>query len=288
MAGIDTTSPHYKGKYASIYEVNKAYPSGGATGDYVDIQGFAHYWNADRNNWLVNQERDEYWDELLLAASAAVERIDKKLTDEITAREKADEELWETINESIGDKLILQEQYMGFWDSTITYMRTRRTYPTVTHLGSKWYLVVSSDKGTEPMPNSNVWRLMQGNNDLKLKFSNNDNFIVLAKKVNTIVSLYILINDYDVTQKTLSTAYSMSWVRDSGVSADDKAWKPTFVNENGEIIQADKIEERTHLLLRQNEEVKDLGMKWNEVRTCKFIVTIELANDVSLTGEIII
>lgn len=98
MAGIDTTSPHYKGKYASIYEVNKAYPSGGATGDYVDIQGFAHYWNADRNNWLVNQERDEYWDELLLAASAAVERIDKKLTDEITNRENSDEELWGAIN----------------------------------------------------------------------------------------------------------------------------------------------------------------------------------------------
>lgn len=74
MAGIDTTSPHYKGKYASIYEVNKAYPSGGSAGDYVDILGFAHYWNPDRNNWCVNEKRDEYWDELMASAAEEVKR----------------------------------------------------------------------------------------------------------------------------------------------------------------------------------------------------------------------
>lgn len=113
MAGIDTTSPHYKGKYASIYEVNVDFPNGGSAGDYVDIQGFAHYWNADRNNWLVNQERDEYWDELLLAASAAVERIDEKLTDEITDRKNSEEELWEAINNipSYTPIIMTEEEY---------------------------------------------------------------------------------------------------------------------------------------------------------------------------------
>ncbi len=63
--GIDTTSSHYKGEFASIYEVNQQFPSGGVAGDYVVIDGWAHYWNADRSTWCVNAQRDSYWDELL-------------------------------------------------------------------------------------------------------------------------------------------------------------------------------------------------------------------------------
>lgn len=181
-----------------------------------------------------------------------------------------------------------QENYMGIWNPAVQYTNTPNTYTTVTHLGCKWYLTDQSSIGDEPLPFSEVWEVMQGNSKISLFFTNDSNFIIYVKNVHTIVSLHLLFNDYDITHKMLDKAYSMSWVRDSGVSADDKAWKPTFVNGNGEIIQADKIEERTHLLLRQNEEVKDLGMKWNEVRTCRFVVTIELDNDVSLTGEIII
>lgn len=62
---IDTTSPHYKGEFGSIYEVNQKFPSGGVEGDYVAIDGWAHYWNADRGTWCVNAQRDSYWDELI-------------------------------------------------------------------------------------------------------------------------------------------------------------------------------------------------------------------------------
>lgn len=62
---IDKTSPHYKGDFGSIYEVNKKYPTGGVAGDFVVIEGWAHYWNADRATWCVNAERDSYWDELI-------------------------------------------------------------------------------------------------------------------------------------------------------------------------------------------------------------------------------
>ena len=62
---IDRTSPHYKGDFGSIYEVNKKYPTGGVAGDFVVIDGWAHYWNADRGTWCVNAERDSYWDELI-------------------------------------------------------------------------------------------------------------------------------------------------------------------------------------------------------------------------------
>ena len=62
---IDKTSPHYKGEFGSIYEVNKKFPNGGVNGDYVEIDGWAHYWNADRGTWCVNAQRDSYWDELI-------------------------------------------------------------------------------------------------------------------------------------------------------------------------------------------------------------------------------
>ena len=62
---IDKTSPHYKGEFGSIYEVNQKFPSGGVQGDYVAIDGWAHYWNADRGTWCVNAQRDSYWDELI-------------------------------------------------------------------------------------------------------------------------------------------------------------------------------------------------------------------------------
>ncbi|MCH4241685.1 MAG: hypothetical protein LKF81_07250 [Prevotella sp.] len=75
MDSIDTTSAHYKGKYNNIYEVDKAYPNGGTDGDYVDIGGFAHYWNADRGTWSVNEERDSYWDEELTAINSTLSKF---------------------------------------------------------------------------------------------------------------------------------------------------------------------------------------------------------------------
>lgn len=62
---IDKTSPHYKGDFGSIYEVNRKFPTGGVAGDFVVIDGWAHYWNADRATWCVNAQRDSYWDELI-------------------------------------------------------------------------------------------------------------------------------------------------------------------------------------------------------------------------------
>lgn len=62
---INKEDPHYKGEYGSIYEVNRKFPTGGVAGDFVVIDGWAHYWNADRGTWCVNSERDSYWDELI-------------------------------------------------------------------------------------------------------------------------------------------------------------------------------------------------------------------------------
>lgn len=62
---INKEDPHYKGEYGSIYEVNRKFPTGGVAGDFVVIDGWDHYWNADRGTWCVNAKRDSYWDELI-------------------------------------------------------------------------------------------------------------------------------------------------------------------------------------------------------------------------------
>ncbi len=77
--GMDNSNAHYKGEFASIYEVNQKYPKGGTTGDYVMIDGWAHYWNADRATWCVNEERDSYWDELMTGISSSQKSIREEL-----------------------------------------------------------------------------------------------------------------------------------------------------------------------------------------------------------------
>lgn len=76
---IDINSPHYKGEFSSIYEVHKKFPTGGVAGDFVVIEGWAHYWNADRATWCVNAERDSYWDELMTNISDSQKEIKAEL-----------------------------------------------------------------------------------------------------------------------------------------------------------------------------------------------------------------
>lgn len=76
---IDINSPHYKGEFGSIYEVNRKFPTGGVAGDFVVIEGWVHYWNADRTTWCVNAERDSYWDELMTNISDSQKEIKAEL-----------------------------------------------------------------------------------------------------------------------------------------------------------------------------------------------------------------
>lgn len=178
------------------------------------------------------------------------------------------------------DKLILQEQYMGFWDSTITYMRTRRTFPTITHLGSKWYLVASSDKGTEPLPNSSVWGLMQGSEEMKITFSNSSNFVVLLNNVNTIITLHVMLGFNDITEQILSQPTTiLNWSRNSGDTADDYSWQPTIPDlTTGGVIANPTTLEKRNLWLRHDSNHSDLGLKWHTTRTCMFTAQIILPN----------
>lgn len=74
----DTNSPHFKGTFLTIYAVNQKYPAGGVDGDWCLINGWAHYWDADRGTWCVNSQRDTYWDELFSGVKFNTENIMKK------------------------------------------------------------------------------------------------------------------------------------------------------------------------------------------------------------------
>lgn len=74
----DTNSPHFKGTFLTIYAVNQKYPTGGVDGDWCLINGWAHYWDADRGTWCVNSQRDTYWDELFSGVKFNTENIMKK------------------------------------------------------------------------------------------------------------------------------------------------------------------------------------------------------------------
>lgn len=99
---IDKTSPHYKGDFGSIYEVNKKFPTGGVAGDFVVIEGWAHYWNADRATWCVNAERDSYWDELITNISDSQKKIKEELGKKVDSA-TLDKEL-EKVRQSIADE----------------------------------------------------------------------------------------------------------------------------------------------------------------------------------------
>lgn len=75
----DTNSPHFKGTFLTIYAVNQKYPAGGVDGDWCLINGWAHYWDADRGTWCVNSQRDTYWDELFSGVKFNTENIMKSM-----------------------------------------------------------------------------------------------------------------------------------------------------------------------------------------------------------------
>lgn len=103
---INKEDPHYKGGYGSIYEVNRKFPTGGVAGDFVVIDGWAHYWNAGRGTWCVNAERDSYWDELMTNISTRQKSIKEQLGKKADA-EQVNNSLYD-LEKKIGDRVVVE------------------------------------------------------------------------------------------------------------------------------------------------------------------------------------
>ena len=103
---INKEAPHYKGEYGSIYEVNRKFPTGGVAGDFVVIDGWAHYWNAGRGTWCVNAERDSYWDELMTNISNRQKSIKEQLGKKADA-EQVNNSLYD-LEKKIGERVVVE------------------------------------------------------------------------------------------------------------------------------------------------------------------------------------
>lgn len=103
---INKEDPHYKGEFGSIYEVNRKFPTGGVAGDFVVIDGWAHYWNADRETWCVNAERDSYWDELMTNISNKQKSIKEQLGKKADAEQVNNSLL--NLEKKIGDRVVVE------------------------------------------------------------------------------------------------------------------------------------------------------------------------------------
>lgn len=112
-----------------------------------------------------------------------------------------------------------QEVFMGDWNALTTYVRTARTYPTVTYGGCKWWLAAASSTDDEPHPLSNVWKMVYGLADLEIRFYNEAGQRITSAAaypgaVNIYLDPHLLCGQYDITSYLQDSDWS--WERYTG------------------------------------------------------------------------
>lgn len=131
------------------------------------------------------------------------------------------------------------EDFQGPWDPGVQYTRTTRTYPTVTHSGCKWYLMVQSDTGTEPMPFSTVWGMVYGVDDMTIRFYDASGHQITSAacypgSVNLYLEPRLLCGNIDITDMLSDSDWSWSRytgyygeatdTRDAADAQSDQGW----------------------------------------------------------------
>lgn len=241
--GIDTSSPHYKGSYSDIYAVERKYPNGGTDGDFVVIEGWAHYWNADRGTWCVNEKRDSYWDELITNLADIISKIRGAsymgiATPRITPSELDGAKLFYFAKEG--------GEYSNFSSDIYVYPGVSVIYT----MGEKWEVVslitIEQELGTNPnavisqkamteiidnivnsIVNSGMVLFMSSSmgwswKDYQLRVLNADG----SYRAFTTLSIEARYNGIDITEKIKN----IKWERDTGDVEADEAWNNAHTN----------------------------------------------------------
>ncbi len=240
---IDTSSSHYKGHFSDIYAVERKYPNGGIDGDFVEIEGWAHYWNAERSTWCVNAGRDSYWDELITNMTDVVSKIrgasfmgianDATIPETIDGAKMFYIAKEEGTYSNFGSGLKVYDGIsiiytIGEYWSVHNLMRIEQ------NLGNSPDLIMSQKAVTEALDNlansiatsgfvlymsSSMgwsWRIYQ------LRAFNSDG----SYKAFTKLSVQARYNGLDVTSKLQNVV----WERDSGNQEADAVWNKTHEN----------------------------------------------------------
>lgn len=131
---------------------------------------------------------------------------------------------------------------------------------TVEHYGCTWGCIVDQTQD-EPMWNSPGWVMIQGDQNYHLEFESSNGWQFFLNQVNTDVSAIVSYGNRDITDVLMaSTGVEVEWLRDTGNVPADNSWKPTYVDNQKNVI---------HL------SVSDMGSGWgNEYRKVSFICRV--------------
>lgn len=204
---IDTTSPHYKGKFPDIYAVERKYPQGGVDGDYVEIQGWAHYWNADRATWCVNAERDAYWDEVITGIASKTPSDDSGSTG------------GGSTCTGCSDKLDKSSVVQTTGSSTSKVMSQK----AVTDQLRSIFSLLQKDEFILSMFSTNGWNFSYS---MVTKKDSDGNFLPFTT---------LSVKAFYYNQEVTGSIYKVKWTRETSCTRDDAIWNLKHENMTNDI-----------------------------------------------------
>lgn len=131
---------------------------------------------------------------------------------------------------------------------------------TVEHYGCTWGCIVDQTQD-EPIWNSPGWVMIQGDKNYHLEFESSNGWQFFINQVNTDITATISYGNRDITNILMaSPGVEIEWLRDTDDIPADNSWKPTYVNDQKNVI---------HL------SVSDMGSGWGQkYRKVSFICRV--------------
>lgn len=158
------------------------------------------------------------------------------------------------------DKPYRNVQYEANRPTGTTY--TLLEQHTVSHYGCTWGCLI--DKTTEePRWNSPAWVMLEGDPNYRLDFDSTNGWQFFRGQVDTVVTALVSHGNRDITEALMSTTGTeVEWLRDSGNSASDNTWKPSYVDGQKNVIHLTNA---------------DMPVGWGQsIRKVKFICRVAI------------
>ena len=120
---------------------------------------------------------------------------------------------------------------------------TRLEQHTVYHLGCKWGCLTDKTT-TEPKWNSADWEMLEGDPNYYLQIESSNGYAFRRSSVDTDLEAKIFYGNIDITTDIMATVGTdVTWTRDTGQTADDNTWQPSYVDDAKNVIHIDNSSE---------------------------------------------
>lgn len=113
---------------------------------------------------------------------------------------------------------------------------------TVSWLGCIWGCL--ADKTTEaPKWNSAAWQMLQGDPNYSIRFNIPSDYTVRIGNVDLDITARVWYGSIDITDDAMAVqGVEVEWLRDTGDTASDNAWQPSYVDGKANSIHVDSSE----------------------------------------------